>query len=180
VSEAAAATLEPRAAGSLPVVQVAAVEFRDCVDIAARFGVELVPVAAGQSIPGTYWGEPEAGLIASRLYVRADTPVHSLLHELSHFVCMSPARRQALDTNAGGTVIEECAVCYLQLLLAAELPGFGFERALHDMDAWGYSFREGPAAAWFAGDGSDGREWLERYRLIDAGARVLWRVRESE
>ena len=56
------------------------------------------------------------------LYVRADTPVHSLLHELSHYVCMTPERRAGLDRDAGGDDAEECAVCYLQILLADELP----------------------------------------------------------
>ena len=40
-------------------------------------------------LPGSYWGDSEAGLRANVLYVRADTPLHSLLHELSHYVCMS-------------------------------------------------------------------------------------------
>ena len=59
------------------------------------------------------------------------------------------ARRAALATDAGGSDDEESAVCYLQVLLARRLSGFGAERCLADMDAWGYSFREGSARAWF-------------------------------
>ena len=95
----------------------------------------------------------EAGLIGDAVYARADTPAHSLLHELCHYVCMDDARRAALATDAGGNDDEESAVCYLQVLLARALARLRRERCLHDMDAWGYSFREGSARAWFRGDG---------------------------
>ncbi len=150
-----------------------------CGELAERYGVVLARVEADCPIPGSYWGAPEAGLIRDRLYARDDTPVHSLLHELSHYVCMSPARRGALDTDAGGSVIEECAVCYLQLLLADRIPAFGFSRGLRDMDGWGYSFREGSAAAWFEGDGSDALDWLMAHELVSRGGRVTWRLRAA-
>jgi hypothetical protein len=146
----------------------------ECV---ARYGAKLVLVPAGASIPGTYWGEPEAGLVGQSIHVRADTPAHSLLHELAHFVCMSADRRMRLDRDAGGDDDEECGVCYLQVLLADTLAGFGRTKALADMDAWGYSFREGTATAWFEGDGRFAREWLTRRGLIDAAGRVTWRLR---
>ena len=44
-------------------------------------------------IPGSYWGESEAGLIANTVYVRPDTPIHSLLHETCHYICMDTHRR---------------------------------------------------------------------------------------
>jgi hypothetical protein len=138
--------------------------------LARRYGVELVFCARHDSLPGSYWGESEAGLRGNSLYVRPDTPMHSLLHELSHYVCMAPGRRQALDRDAGGDDAEECAVCYLQILLADELP-MGRERMLADMDAWGYTFRLGSARAWFEHDAADARAWLVREGLIEAGAR---------
>ena len=93
------------------------------VALTRRFGAELRQLARRtQLLPGSYWGESEAGLRGNVLYVRADTPLHSLLHELSHYVCMSPERRAGLDRDAGGDDAEECAVCYLQILLADELP----------------------------------------------------------
>ena len=110
-----------------------------------------------EDLPGSYWGESEAGLRGNVLYVRADTPLHSLLHELSHFVCMTPARRAGLDRDAGGDDAEECAVCYLQILLADEIPALGRARMFADMDAWGYSFRFGSARAWFESDAADAR-----------------------
>ena len=57
-------------------------------------GVEVIEVGAGGSIPGSHWGEPEAGLLGRSLYVRRDTPVHSALHEGCHAVCMESERRR--------------------------------------------------------------------------------------
>lgn len=125
-----------------------------------RFGVTVVTVAEGAPIPGSYWGEPEAGLRGATLFVRGDTPVHSALHEGCHSIVMGPERRAQLDTDAGGEDLEECAVCYLQILLADHLPGVGRERLCRDMDAWGYSFRLGSTRAWFEEDAADAREWL--------------------
>ena len=145
-----------------------------------RYGVELVCRAPDDSLPGSYWGESEAGLRGSSLYVRPDTPLHSLLHELSHYVCMDDARRAALATDAGGDDDEEGAVCYLQVLLARALRGFGAERCLRDMDAWGYSFREGSARAWFeVGDGAHARAWLLAHGLIDALQQPISRLRAT-
>jgi hypothetical protein len=91
---------------------------------------------------------------------------------------MSPERRAGLDTDAGGDDAEECAVCYLQILLA-ECLGIGRERACADMDAWGYSFRLGSAARWFAEDAADARAWLLEHGLIDAAGGITYRVRSG-
>lgn len=139
----------------------------------ARFGIALVMVAEGSSIPGSYWGESEAGLIGNRLYVRHDTPVHSALHEACHFICMDETRRASLERDAGGDYDEENAVCYLQILLADELPGFPRARMCNDMDAWGYTFRLGSAQAWFDNDAQDARAWLCRRGLIDSAGSVM-------
>ncbi len=141
------------------------------------FGLAVERVAPGETIPGSYWGGSEAGLVGARLLVRDDTPVHSALHEACHFMCMDAGRRAALHTDAGGDELEEAAVCYLQLLLADELPGFGRDRAFADMDAWGYSFRLGSARAWFRGDAEDARDWLWRRALIDGDGRPTGRCR---
>src|SRR6202451_2709729 len=93
-----------------------------------RYGLALQVVAPDEVIPGSYWGEREAGLIGSKIYARLDTPLHSVLHEGAHFICMSPERRAGLDTDAGGDDAEESAVCYLQILLAGALPNIGSER----------------------------------------------------
>jgi hypothetical protein len=86
-------------------------------------------------------------------------------------ICAGRAGRGPLHTDAGGTFAEEDAVCYLQILLAAELPGMGSERMLADMDAWGYTFRLGSAAAWFAADAEDALDWLRRHDLVAADGR---------
>jgi len=132
-----------------------------------RCGLELRLVAPEQVIPGSFWGDREAGLIGSRIHARLDTPLHSVLHEGAHFICMTPERRAGLDTDAGGDDAEESAVCYLQILLAESLPNVGRERICRDMDEWGYSFQLGSAAAWFAEDAQDARQWLIDHGLID-------------
>jgi hypothetical protein len=142
-----------------------------------RYGLELRLMAPEESIPGSYWGESEAGLKGSVLYARPDTPLHSVLHETAHFICMSPERRVALDRDAGGDDAEECAVCYLQLLLARELPQCGLARACEDMDDWGYSFRLGSARAWFEQDAQDARLWLLAEGIIDPDAALTWQTR---
>src|SRR6202453_5359165 len=130
-----------------------------------RYGLDLVLVAPADVIPGSHWGEREAGLIGSKLYARLDTPLHSVLHESAHFICMTPERRAGLHTDAGGDDAEESAVCYLQLILAESLPNVTLDRMCRDMDDWGYSFRLGGAAAWFAADAEHARAWVIRHGL---------------
>jgi hypothetical protein len=138
----------------------------------ARYGLDLVLTAPQEVIPGSYWGESEAGLKGNQLYARLDTPVHSILHEASHFICMTPERRAGLVRDAGGDDLEESAVCYLQLLLAEQLCAVGHERLCADMDAWGYSFRLGSTREWFYGDAEDARLWLIREGVIDKRGRL--------
>ena len=139
-----------------------------------RYGLDLQLVAPEEVIPGSYWGEREAGLIGAKIYARLDTPVHSVLHESAHFVCMTAERRAGLDTDAGGDDAEESAVCYLQVVLADSLSSVGRERMCRDMDAWGYSFRLGNTAAWFAQDAEDARLWLIRHGVIDPHGRATY------
>ena len=138
-----------------------------------RYGLSLTVVAPGESIEGSHWGDPEAGLIANQVFARSDTPVHSILHESCHYICMDTARRHALHTDAGGDYDEENAVCYLSILIAARIPGFGSDRMLVDMDRWGYSFRLGSARAWFEEDASDARGWLVLHNWIDAAGELV-------
>ena len=142
-----------------------------------RYGLELQLVAPDEIIPGSYWGEREAGLIGAKIFARLDTPLHSVLHESAHFICMTPERRAGLDTDAGGDDAEESAVCYLQLVLAQMLPNVSRERMCSDMDAWGYSFRLGGAATWFAEDAHDARDWLIRRGLLDLQGGITYECR---
>jgi hypothetical protein len=159
------------------VLKIADLDRSELDALAAAYGMRVIDVEQGEPIPGSYWGESEAGLVNECLYVRADTPAHSALHELCHYVCMDDARRAQLATDAGGSDDEECGVCYLEVLLADELRGFGRARCLADMDAWGYSFREGSAAAWWIGDARFAREWLLERQLIDADDRPTFKLR---
>lgn len=145
----------------------------------ARFQLELVLLAHDAVIAGSYWGEPEAGLVGNRIHVRPDTPLHSLLHEACHAICMTADRRASLHTDAGGDDLEESAVCYLQIELARCLPGVSRQRLMQDMDAWGYSFRLGTTANWFQCDASDARDWLIANGLLAADGLPLWNLRQA-
>ena len=159
------------------VVRVGPRAERAIHELAAKYGAELVECAPSETLPGSYWGDSEAGLRGSTLFVRADTPVHSLLHELGHFICMSPERRAGLDRDAGGDDAEECAVCYLQIVLADEIPGFGRAQMLKDMDAWGYTFRLGSSRAWFESDAADACIWLRGHGVLDDDGKPTFHAR---
>ena len=145
--------------------------------VLSQFGLELRVSAAKTPIPGSYWGDSEAGLIDNLLYTRSDTPVHSILHESCHYICMTAKRRAGLHTDAGGDYDEENAVCYLQILLADQVHGMGKERMLSDMDAWGYSFRLGSARQWFEQDADDPRCQLQAWELTDATGQPTGQIR---
>jgi len=144
-----------------------------------RFSIQLHLVEDSEKVPGSWFGDPEAGIINNHLYVRNDTPVHSALHESSHYICMSPDRRKNLHTNAGGDYDEENAVCYLSILLSEFINDFGCERMLKDMDEWGYTFRLGSSKAWFEDDSQDTLDWLLKYNLIDKNNKPNWLVRNK-
>lgn len=163
--------------GEASVLRCGDLPWHELGALVERFGLVLAQVADGAAIPGSYWQAPEAGLVRGTVHVRSDTPVHSLLHELGHAICMTAARRASLDTEAGSDDAEENAVCYLEILLAGHLEGVGEDRLMQDMDAWGYSFRLGSAGAWFEQDAEDARQWLLREGLVETDGTVTWRLR---
>ena len=153
----------------MSVMRVGEIDVAAATGLFASFGLRLVVLPGDADIPGTYWGAPEAGLSGDVLYVRGDTPVHSLLHEAAHYFCLSPDRRATLHRDAGGDVAEEDAVCYLQVLLAGHLtgPGWSRERLFADMDAWGYSFRLGSSRRWFEEDADEALAWLQARQMVE-------------
>jgi len=150
------------------VTRVADIAFEDAAALLARHALQLHHVADGAPIPGSYWGEPEAGIIASDVYVRNDTPVHSMLHEACHLIVLPPERRALVHTDATDSVPEEDATCYLQIVLAGQLPGVGSAQLMSDMDAWGYTYRLGSTRAWFEQDAEDAKAWLIERGLLAA------------
>jgi hypothetical protein len=159
------------------MLSLSTVDRLEVTRLLAGFGLDLRLVGAAEPIPGSYWGESEAGLQGGCLFARIDTPLHSVLHEAAHYICMSPERRVGLSRDAGGDDAEECAVCYLQILMADALPGVARQQIYADMDLWGYSFRLGSAAAWFEQDAADARSWLLEHGVIDERARLTGELR---
>lgn len=159
------------------VLTVADVGADACATLLGHFGLNLVVQTGNAEITGSFWGGSEAGVVGNSVYVRADTPVHSFLHESCHVICMDDARRAGLDRDAGGDDLEEAAACYLQVLLADHIAGVGRERLMADMDAWGYSFRLGSTRAWFDADAEDAREFLLSHKLIDQRCEPTFRLR---
>ena len=161
------------------VLKFADADQQELAALLQRYGMLIRQVASGEEIPGSFWGDEEAGLKGNCLLLRADTPLHSVLHEACHFICMDADRRSGLDTNAGGDYDEENVVCYLQIQLAEQLPGFGAARMMQDMDAWGYSFRLGSARAWFEQDAGDARQNALAWQLIDESGQPTFRLRDD-
>jgi hypothetical protein len=149
------------------VLVVADFVSNDLATLLRRYELELVICDPGEPITGSFWGDPEAGIVGETVYARGDTPIHSLLHETCHVICMSRERREQLDRNAGGSDLEEAGVCYLQVVLADCIDGLGRERLMEDMDSWGYSFRLGSTRNWFERDADDAREFLINQRLLN-------------
>jgi hypothetical protein len=152
------------------VLTLGEIDFSEAVALLARYDLQFELIDDNAPIPGSFWGEREAGVIGSTVYARCDTPVHSLLHEACHLIVIPPELRAHVHTDASDSQFEEDATCYLQLLLADELRGFGIERAFADMDAWGYTFRLGSARAWFERDAEDAAAFLQTLTHLRGGA----------
>ena len=155
------------------VLTLADIDRTHVAALLGRYGLQLVHVDDGAAIPGSYWGEPEAGLVGAAVFARADTPVHSLLHEAAHLIVLPPEKRATVHTDATDSVAEEDAVCVLQSLLGDAIPGVGAARVFADMDAWGYTFRLGSAREYVEQDASDAWQWLHDRGLADAETREL-------
>lgn len=146
---------------------MADVGFDAASSLLAAYSLLLQRVERGEVIPGSFWGECEAGIIGNKVYARDDTPVHSLLHEAGHLIVLPAERRSAVHTDATDSIDEENAVCVLQSLLANEIPGYGRDQLFADMDAWGYTFRLGSARAYVEHDAEEAWLWLQAAGLTD-------------
>ena len=139
----------------------------------ARYKLDLIQVDINESIPGTFWGGREAGVIGHTVYARLDTPIHSLLHEAGHLIVLPEEKRRLVHTDASDSVAEEDAVCVLQALLGDQLPGVGKEQIWADMDEWGYTFRLGSAKAYFEKDACEAFAFLMAQGLMNAEQQLL-------
>ncbi len=156
-----------------PVMRLGELGFEVAAALLGPYGLHLHRVDDGEPIPGSFWGDAEAGIIGSDVYARMDTPVHSLLHEASHLIVLPPEQRSMIHTDATDSIEEEDAACYLQIVLADQLAGVGQTRLMDDMDAWGYTFRLGSCRAWFEGDAGDARRWLIDRQLLTTDGQWL-------
>lgn len=161
----------------MPVLRYAEINKDDFRTLLARYQIEIIDSENNKDIPGSFWGDEEAGLIGNKLYCRDDTPVHSALHEACHYICMDDQRRQGLHTDAGGGYDEENGVCYLQILLSDFMPEMGQARMFIDMDEWGYSFRLGSAKRWYMEDAEDAQNWLSEHHLLNKDSLPNWQCR---
>lgn len=144
----------------------------------APYQIEVKTINDDDDLPGSFWGDPEAGLIENQLFIKPSTPLQSALHEACHYICMDEQRREKLNTDAGGGYDEENSVCYLQILLSEFIPECGKKRMFSDMDTWGYSFRLGSAKAWFEQDAQDAKQWLQNHQIINSQQQPTWQLRK--
>ena len=142
-----------------------------------RYQLNLEKVDINEEIPYSFWGAPEAGRFQATLYAREDTPIHSLLHEACHFICMPPDQRNQHTHDAGGSALIENACCFLQLVLSDHIPNFNKAIHMHDMNTWGYHFRLGSAARWFYADSDDASHWLIQHKIINDQHQPTWQLR---
>tara|TARA_Y100001935_G_C17306956_1_gene512926 strand:+ start:1409 stop:1906 length:498 start_codon:yes stop_codon:yes gene_type:complete len=149
------------------------------VDLSEKYRFQIQKVENSERIPGSFWGDDEAGLIGNNLFIKELTPLHSAFHEICHYICMDSNRRKNLYRDAKSSIIEENGVCYLQILLSKYYSPIGEKRMQHDMDKWGYSFRFGSAKAWFENDASDAFDWLYRHKIIYKSGRLTWNLRKN-
>ena len=162
----------------MAILNCADINLEELQALLARYGLKIIVVADNTKIPGSWFGDSEAGLIGNELYIRMDTPVHSALHESCHYVCMDESRRKNLNTNAGGDYEEENGVCYLSILLSDYIDNFDRERMFSDMDEWGYTFRLGSSKQWFEEDAEDAIEWLSLNKIISNKQKPSWVIRK--
>jgi hypothetical protein len=150
------------------VLRVGEIGFDEPRRLLELHGLALVAIADGEAIPGSFWGDTEAGIIGTTVYARADTPVHSLLHEACHLLVLPEEKRALVHTDATDSIEEEDATCYLQIVLAGQLPSVGSARLMEDMDRWGYTYRLGSTRAWFEHDAAEAQAFL-RARGLPVG-----------
>src|SRR3546814_11455545 len=114
-----------KGAGQGEVLRLRDIAFADAAALLARYDLHLEHVPDDAPIPGSYWGESEAGLIGTTVHAPSDTPVHSLLHKACHLIVLSPDRRAAVHTDTPASAEEEDAVALRHAMPGEAHPGRG-------------------------------------------------------
>ena len=83
------------------------IEAQPLAQLLERYGLEII-VSNVETIPGSFWGDSEAGLVGKQVHIRPDTPIHSILHEACHYICMDSQRRSGLRAPWKGRVPVAC------------------------------------------------------------------------
>jgi len=146
-------------------------------ELLSHYGIQINCSKFEAEIPHSFWGAPEAGRKINRLYIRGDTPIHSILHEACHYICMPATQRKQKNVDANGSAMEENATCYLQILLSDYIENYDRNQLMQDMDDWGYSFRLGSAHAWFNQDAEEVSLWLQKHQIINTKRKITWQLR---
>ncbi len=142
------------------------------------YGARLERVPAGAAIPGSYWGDTEAGLdrqhrVRARRHARAFVPARALSLHLHgrRAPCRARDRRRRHATTRSAASAT-CRCCSPSGSTASA------QRAACATWTRGATrFREGSARAWFDGDGAHARAWLLDHGLVDSAGQPTLRLR---
>lgn len=83
------------------VLRFSDVDSHELTELIACYQIELCLTPKDLPAPGSFCGGEEAGLVGKPLYLRTDTPIHSVLHQVCHYICMDSKRRLSLNADAG-------------------------------------------------------------------------------
>ena len=84
---------------SEPVLVVSDIAPDTLTQLLDRYGLTLVILDDDASITGSFWGDSEAGIVGRQVFVRRDTPIHSLLHEVLSLIHISEPTRLDLASR---------------------------------------------------------------------------------
>ncbi len=66
------------------VLKLSEIDHIKLARLPARYNLELIVVDNEEKIPGSFWGDSEAGLVSNKLYARLDTNAEDALNWLKY------------------------------------------------------------------------------------------------